>query len=188
MTKDKTIKTIITALLLASPMAGAETQYPEPFEPKVLYQDAEYIANHPGPAAEAPKAEAPAPAASTDTRYPNAFEPKVLYRDAEYISSHPKAAAAPPTKAAEPAQPKPAEPAESKPEAPVAAEPKGNFLSENALTFLIFAGIVGYVFWSGRGSKKCAHSPKPETGVAKYLKRIENETGVARYLRTRGIS
>lgn len=39
-------KGMFVGLLLASPFVGAEPQYPAPFEPVILYQDADLIAKH----------------------------------------------------------------------------------------------------------------------------------------------
>jgi hypothetical protein len=155
--KTRLTNSLLTALLLASPMAGAETQYPPAFEPTLIYQDAEYIASHPGPAIDPPKAAAPAPAAVE---------------------------AAKPAPVAAPAAATAAKPASDR---PVFAS-KDDSLSQNGPVFLVVAAMAGFVVWSGRSSKKCAGAAKAETGVAKYLKTIENETGVARYLRIRGMS
>lgn len=52
------------ALALASPMVAAESNYPEPFEPKVLYQNAELIATYANrPSLAVTSAAAPAPSA-----------------------------------------------------------------------------------------------------------------------------
>jgi hypothetical protein len=72
---------------------------------------------------------------------------------------------------------------------PLANAAGDDALSQNGPVILIVVAIAAFVFWSGKkGGKESASAPKGETGVAKYLKTIENETGVARYLRIRGMS
>ena len=61
MKQNNLTKSLFVALLVASPMAGAGTPYPAPFEPVIIYQDADLIAKHaarPSQAAVAPVASA----------------------------------------------------------------------------------------------------------------------------------
>jgi len=77
---------LVATLLLASPIVGAETEYPaSDFKPKVIYQDTASGQSKPAPVAAAAKQEK---SAEVDSRYPAAdFEPKVLYKDADYKPS-----------------------------------------------------------------------------------------------------
>jgi len=71
---------LVAALLLASPIAGADTEYPaSDFKPKIIYQDSSAQSNSaPGSAKQVKSAE-------VDSKFPAAdFEPKVLYKDADY--------------------------------------------------------------------------------------------------------
>jgi hypothetical protein len=81
--KNKFYTGVIAALLLASPIAGAENQYPaSDFKPKVVYQDADYKPNQPT------GTESSTGGAKADPNYPAAnFQPKVLYKDADYKPS-----------------------------------------------------------------------------------------------------
>ena len=68
MKKNDLTKSLFAALLLASPMVGAEQQYPAVnFEPTILYQDADYIAKNKPSAVPAPVAAETASAASRQT-------------------------------------------------------------------------------------------------------------------------
>jgi len=79
------------ALLLASSVAGADAQYPaSDFQPKVLYQDAEY--KHQGASA---ATAAPSSAKPADSKYPASdFQPKVVYSDPGYKAPSSTGAAA----------------------------------------------------------------------------------------------
>jgi hypothetical protein len=159
MQKNKLMGGLFASLLLASPLAGAESQYPESFEPTVIYQDADYIAKH----ARQVEAAQPAPAAAA------------------------------------PAAPVAAAPvATSAPSAPVASAPVPALgKSDDSLTGagpigIVVLGMAGFIFWSCRS--ECRKPAKPETGVAKYLRKVaaeeaarKNETGVAKYLRLHGL-
>ncbi|MGR9071779.1 MAG: hypothetical protein ACU833_01805, partial [Gammaproteobacteria bacterium] len=73
--KENFKNSLFTALLLASPLAGADAQYPAAdYKPEVVYQDAEYIGSHASTGS----------SASSDSNYPAAnYQPEVLYQDSE---------------------------------------------------------------------------------------------------------
>jgi hypothetical protein len=78
---------LVVTLLLASPIVGAETEYPaSDFKPKVIYQDAEYKNQSKyEPVTAVAKQEK---SVEVDSKYPAAdFEPKVLYKDTDYKPS-----------------------------------------------------------------------------------------------------
>jgi hypothetical protein len=168
MQKNKLIGGLFASLLLASPLAGAESQYPESFEPTVIYQDTDYIAKH------AQQVEAAQPASASAVPTP-----------AAPVAAVPVAASAPSAPVA--SAPTPA--------ASTAAPALGK--SDDSLTGagpigLVVLGMAGFIFWSCRS--ECRKSAKPETGVAKYLRKVaaeeaarKNETGVAKYLRLHGL-
>jgi len=171
---------LVAALLLASPIVGAETQYPAAdFKPKVIYQDTDYSQNK---STSAPAASKEVKSADADSKFPAAdFEPKVLYKDADYK----------PSKATETAL---------KSESSVAA---GDVAVSNAvkveeesmLSYLlglaVFA-VAGYIFLSKREKPKAKVGAAPVhsghisglSGVSRYLRKhnMSAVTGVARYL------
>jgi hypothetical protein len=172
---------VFAALLLASPVAGAATQYPSAnFEPKVLYQDADYIAKSGGK-----------PASSAASRSSS--------NSSSAVTSSPSAARSEVAAATAPAR------AESAPEVSSGGG-VGQIVKENVAILGIIGGLIGFVVWSSKrpGSKDpavkrtaavAASSAAPaasgETGVARYLKTIPGaaiasvaETGVARYLKS----
>lgn len=176
---------LVAALLLASPIVGAETEYPAAdFKPKVIYQDPAYSQTKSAPAAAAAKQEAPAEA---DSKYPAAdFEPKVLYKDADYKPS--KFTGTSST----------TERATTADAAAVSAPVKVE--EESMMTYLlglvVFA-VAGYIFLGKREPKaKVSSSPVYSghvsglSGVARYLRKhnMVAATGVARYLESQVVS
>lgn len=160
---------IAAALLLASPIVGAETQYPaSDFKPKVIYQDIESSSNK---SASAPVATKQVKSSDVDSKYPAAdFEPKVVYKDAEYkpgkntVSSTSEKAVA---------------------SADVAVSEKAE-KEESMLTYLlglaVFA-VAGYLFLAKR------EKPKAKEGSADvYSSHVSGLSGVARYLRQHNMS
>lgn len=161
-------KSVLIALLIASPLVGAETQYPAAdFQPEIIKQDAELIAKH----AEAAKAAA----AST----PSQSQPATV------AASTPAAKAAPevaPTAVA--AAPK--------------AEESSNLTVILALGAAAVAGFWFFrkpksSVPAGTGVASAAVTAPPagngETGVARYLRSLPEtngakETGVARYIKS----
>lgn len=155
------------ALLLASSVAGAESQYPaSDFQPKVVYQDPDY--KHQSSSTSAPAA---ASAKQADSQYPAAdFQPKVVYSDSEYKHS----SAAPSSSASSSAEAA----------APEAKKEESNFIYLIGLAVL---GFVGFVFFKkqaqpeGHAAPAASRTAGGATGVAKYLNRKAG-TGVSRYL------
>jgi hypothetical protein len=162
----------MVALLLTSPIVGAEPKYPAAdFQPGVVYKDEKLIQQH----SEAAKSQVIAPAA-------------------------PQAAAAP--KAAAPIEtPAPSaaiETAENEEHVVgTTGDAKGGTVGNLPIALVVLA-IGGFAFWSSRkGAPKPAETPAApaisgstgETGVEKYLKSMPEvqgapETGVAKYLRS----
>lgn len=161
------------ALLLASSVAGADSQYPaSDFQPKVVYQDPDYKHQ----SSSTPAAPAAASAKQADSQYPAAdFQPKVVYSDSEYKHS----SAAPSAPASE------ASPAAEASAAPAAKKEDSNFVYLIGLAVL---GFVGFVFFKKQAQPEghaASAASRPAaggaTGVAKYLNRKAG-TGVSRYL------
>ncbi|TAN65334.1 MAG: hypothetical protein EPN17_17130 [Methylobacter sp.] len=170
---------LVATLLLASPIVGAETEYPaSDFKPKVIYQDTSSSQSKSAPATVSAKQEK---AAEVDARYPAAdFEPKVLYKDADYKPSKFAATSSPERATAAVA------------DVAVSTEVKAE--EESMMGYLlglaIFA-VAGYVLLGKREPKvKVSNSPVYSghvsglSGVARYLRKhnMAAATGVARYL------
>lgn len=193
------------ALLLASSVAGADSQYPaSDFQPKVLYQDTEY--KHEGASATAPAAEKSS-TKPADSQYPASdFQPKVVYSDPSYKHAESAAAAssrprniaveesAPAATESHPAAPEAAvkevtPSAEAKPatEAKPAVEAEAkkeesNFIYLVGLAVLAFAGVIFFKKQAQpEGAAAQSQAAGGATGVAKYLNRKAG-TGVSRYL------
>jgi len=162
------------ALVLASSVAGAESQYPaSDFKPKVIYQDTEY--KHQGASA---SAAAPSSAKPADSQYPAAdFQPKVVYSDPGY--KHSAAAPSAPSSGAGQAA------AESAAAAPEAKKEESNFIYLIGLAVLAFVGVIFFKKQAQPEGHAASGSARPAvggaTGVAKYLSRKAG-TGVSRYL------
>ena len=168
---------LVATLLLASPMVGAETEYPAAdFKPKVIYQDVDSSKSASAPAKQAKSVEA----TEADSKYPATnFEPKVLYKDADYKPS--KFTGTPST----PEQAKAADV-----EVTTAAKGEEESMMSYLLGLIVFA-VAGYIFLSKREPKaKVSKSPvytshaSGLSGVARYLRKhnMVAATGVARYL------
>ncbi|MDD1611531.1 MAG: hypothetical protein LUQ57_00145 [Methylococcaceae bacterium] len=178
------------ALLLASSVAGADTQYPaSDFQPKVIYQDAEY--KHEGSSAPAAASSSAKPA---DSQYPAAdFQPKVVYSDPSYqhapsssgatSSSRPQNNTVESSSAAVEKQ-SVAAVEETKPAAEAKKE-ESNFIYLIGLAVLAFVGVVFFKKQAQPEGHAAQGSARPTaggaTGVAKYLNRKAG-TGVSRYL------
>ena len=167
---------LVAALILASPIVGADTQYPAAdFQPKVIYQD---IEGGQSKSAAAPTKQAQP--AEVDSKFPAAdFAPKVLYKDADYKPSKitDTSSASVQTATADVAAVK------------VEEESMLSYL----LGLAVFA-VAGYVFLTKREKPKAkssdtnVHSSHASglSGVARYLRKhnMSAVTGVARYLET----
>ncbi|MDO9046532.1 MAG: hypothetical protein Q7U66_02200 [Methylobacter sp.] len=174
---------LVATLLLASPIVGAETEYPAAdFKPKVIYQDIDSSKPAPAPAKQAKSVES----AESDSKYPAAnFEPKVLYKDADYKPS--KFAGTSST-----AEQATAGDTEISATVKVEEESMMSYL----LGLAVFA-VAGYIFLGKRESKAKVSKPSVYSGhvsglsgVARYLRKhnMAAATGVARYLESRVVS
>ncbi len=154
---------LVATLLLASPIVGAETEYPAAdFKPKVIYQDTGSQTKTTSSAVSQKQEKS----VDVDSRYPAAdFEPKVLYKDADYKPSKISGIAS-----SEQAMVSDAEPS--------VTEKKDDESMMSYLLGLAVFGGVGYFFLSKRDSSK----PKA-SGSQEYTKHPSGLSGVARYLR-----
>lgn len=167
-TNDLT-KAVLAALLLASPLAGAESQYPAAnFEPVIITQDADLIAKHSQAAKERNVAEQPKPGATSSQA----------------------ATASTSTKQANAAT-------ETAPPSPTPKEESSMEIFPIVLVVLALGGLVFWNSRkSGSVAQEVSAAPVAvsggtgaETGVAKYLKSLPEaaksaETGVAKYLKS----
>ena len=178
---------VLAAMLLASPLVGAETQYPaSDFKPKVLYSDSEYKHTESTPATSVKRT------AKADPNYPAAnFEPKVLYKDSSYKHKADTVASAPTTSSA------PSASAEAQPAEETAKEGSDSTF----LIGLVVLAAVGFYLLKGKKGAPVQPSSRPAprrsapiqageagglTGVAKYLAGKEvKTTGVAKYLESK---
>jgi hypothetical protein len=157
---------LVAALLVASPMVGAETQYPAAdFKPKVIYQDIDSSQSK----SAAPVSTKESKSAEVDSKFPAAdFEPKVLYKDTDY-----KSAKSTVTSNASSSS-KSVDVAEA---GEVAAAPAKE---ESMLTYLLGLGVfaaAGFSFLRKR------ETPKATSATQVYSSHVSGLSGVARYLR-----
>lgn len=176
---------LFAALLLSSPLVGADSKYPAAdFQPTVVYQDNELMQKNTGATPAPSKAAAPAATSQADSKYPAAnFEPQVVYSDANYKPQKDL----PERKTT---VTKSSTPVEASVEAAEVAAPKAE-ASSNYLIGLIGLVLVGAFFLRNQFKcpKKNAESSAPAatkntyglTGVARYLNKTAG-TGVSRYL------
>ena len=172
---------LVATLLLASPIVGAETEYPAAdFKPKVIYQDVDSSKSASAPAKQTKSVEA----TETDSKYPATnFEPKVLYKDADYKPSKftgTSSTTSERTKAADT-------------EVSTAVKAEEDSMMSYLLGLVAFA-VAGFIFLNKRESKaKVDKTPVYSghasglSGVARYLRKhnMAAATGVARYLESR---
>lgn len=175
-------KSLISALVLASPVAGAVT-YPPSFEPSVVYQDKDYIGKEAPAAAPATPAK---PAAADHTKYPAEFKAEVLYQDPSAASksstssnsSDAGKAGREPAQSASAASPSVAAPASS-------SAKQDDAVSDNLplLGAVVGIALIGF-FASKRFGKKAGSAPEIATAAAAAVPLVAGETGVSRYLKT----
>jgi hypothetical protein len=176
---------LVATLLLASPIVGAETEYPAAdFKPKVIYQDTEY--NSQNKSTSATVSTKQAKSVEVDSKYPAAdFEPKVLYKDADYKPSNFTGTS----------------PTSERVMAGDAAISTAVKVEEESMMSYLLGLVVfaaaGYIFLGKRESKaKVSKSAVYSghvsglSGVARYLRKhnMAAATGVARYLESRVVS
>ncbi|MDO9423252.1 MAG: hypothetical protein Q7T40_03560 [Methylobacter sp.] len=195
---------LVATLLLASPIVGAETQYPAAdFEPKVIYQDAEYIGQN--KSASAAVSTKQAKSADVDSKYPAAdFEPKVLYKDADYKKSTATGSSSASEGVAAVSEKSTITESSSTSERvttdDVAVSGVEKVEDESMLSYLfglaVFA-VAGYAFLRKREEKvKASGTPVYSghvsglSGVARYMRKhnMSALTGVARYLESQVVS
>jgi hypothetical protein len=176
---------LVATLLLASPIVGAETEYPAAdFKPKVIYQDVDSGKSAPAPAKQGKSVEA----TEADSKYPATnFEPKVLYKDADYKPSKFTGTSSTSTSTASDRT----QAADTEVSAPVKAEDNSMM---TYLLGLIVVAVAGFIFLGKREPKaKVSQAPvytshaSGLSGVARYLRKnnMIAATGVARYLESR---
>jgi hypothetical protein len=85
---NKITNSLMTALLLGSSIAVADSKYPAAdFQPSVVYQDNDYIAKN-SQASSASSSSSTSASQASDPKYPAAnFQPKVVYNDPSYKHS-----------------------------------------------------------------------------------------------------
>lgn len=194
MRKDNLLTSIFAVVLLASPIVGAETDYPaSDFKPKVQYQDAEYIAK--SEKAEGTSASTtPSASSEDDAQYPAAnFKPKVLFKDSEY--KHDQSAAKSAAQQSSAAAVVRAE-INNETEALGIASEKKESSDNTALIGIVVLAVAGFLFMRKRSGSSATNtrvarpaavtpgSAEGKTGVARYLKQkeIASATGVTKYL------
>ena len=165
MEKSELVRGLFAALLLVSPMAGAESQYPAAdFEPVIVVQDADLIAKHSQAAKE---------------------RERQLAKPASI--ANPSAAPNKPEASAEPAKPA------GKAHESLLAGNYPIVAIVLALAGFVFwstrrSGTEVLPQHSGNHSPAAPQGPAGETGVARYLNNLspqasKAETGVAKYLK-----
>lgn len=182
MKKNNLINGLFATLLIASPLASADQQYPAAdFQPQVIFQDNDLIAKGGQESKASVKEDADTEA---DAKYPAAnFQPQVVYSDPDY---KPSATVSSKSVNAEPVVENAAESVEKT----GAVVPKEDSQSTYLVGLLALALVGGFLF-KGQikcSSKKSAASAAPApvakgglTGVARYLNKVSG-TGVSRYL------
>jgi len=187
---------VLAALLLASPIAGAETEYPaSDFKPKVLYKDAEYKHQSAAPSGSSEKFKS-AETAKPDAKYPAAtFKPEVVYKDTEY--KHTQSAPAAPTSKSVASKSVSTDESEST-GAVATTEKKEEQSMTNYLIGLGAFALAGLFFFGRKPKAQAESAPvytrRPTagglTGVARYLEEQEaaSATGVTKYLNRQAAS
>jgi hypothetical protein len=184
---------LFAALLLVSPLVGADQKYPAAnFEPEVVFQDNDYISkNSQSSDQEKPSNKVNKHSNEQDSKYPAAnFEPQVVYSDANYKPS---------TDTQDEVKTSNKHASSSLGNEPQITEVTSATTSEksdsspNYLIGLIGLGVVGFFLFKKQSestankveSKKAAgqslRNVNALTGVAKYLNRSAG-TGVSRYV------
>jgi len=175
--KNNLKKGIFTALLLASPLVTAGTQYPaSDFQPKVVYQDANYQHQSSGSTSTASFGDK----AKADSNYPAAtFQPEVLFVDKEYKHN---------TKVANKSYTATSSASEPVSENSSVAQETEESSDEglNPLFGLVILAAAAFLYRkksSGASKASIANNPEGLTGVAKYLaNKTPKLSGVAKYL------
>ena len=187
MKKNELTKVVLAALVFASSVAMAESDYPAAdFQPKVIFSDDSASQSASEPKETAAKVE------EADENFPAAnYQPKVLFSDADYKHSP----AAPSAKGSSVSTSAPTLASAEVEVIQAEKEASSNF-SYIGLIAIAIAGFFVYTkktggvsLSSGKSSKKVAPSNSyaaaadGSTGVEKYLEKVGiKKTGVAKYL------
>lgn len=181
MRKKQIINGLLAAAVLTSPMAMADQKYPAAdFQPEVVFQDKEYIANDSSSSVATQNS-----SGSADAKYPAAnFEPQVIYNDTDYKHSES-------LKSSTSVQPAVA-PSSGEAVGEVSSPEKKESSSSNMLIILAAAAIGALLLFRKKltGTHKSsaqateyatASDAQKLTGVARYLNKVSG-TGVSRYI------
>jgi len=176
--REQLLTGVMAALVLASPLALAESDYPAAnFQPKVVYSDSNYKAEPTQPAAVAPVVE-------NDPNFPAAnYQPKVLFNDPNY--KHSSAAPVAPGASRSAAASAPSTSAAVETSAPA----KSGSSDTTLFGLIALAAVAGYFLMNKKGGSSTTSGADYSvgndgaTGVEKYLEKMgANKTGVAKYL------
>ncbi len=179
--KNNLINGLFATLLIASPLASADQQYPAAdFQPQVIFQDNDLIAK----SGQESKPGVKETSTEADAKYPAAnFEPQVVYSDPDYKPSAVASSKAVKSEAV-------IESAAGSIETTETVAPKEESQSTYLVGLIALALVGGFLFKSQfkcNGKKSTASAtPAPVakgglTGVARYLNKVSG-TGVSRYL------
>ncbi|MCK5728005.1 MAG: hypothetical protein KAH08_02170 [Methylococcales bacterium] len=177
---------LVAALVLASPVVGAEDYPAANFEPTVIYSDVEEASVTSSSTTTTAKKSKP------DSQYPATnFEPTVLYHDADYKHQATDTASSTITKNSEPSRSASASSAsvssQSEEVLEVATEASDDAGDASIVTLLglLVLAIAGFVLLKGK-SASAPEKPSKKTRVAstKRIARatLNSATGVGRYL------
>ena len=192
MKKYNYIKGIFAALILTSPLASAESDYPAAdFQPKVLFNDSDYQHNQ---SKGTSSSSASQNRTEADPNYPAAtFEPKVLYKDDSYKPSKSQAKAS---------TSRPSVSTNEQTASSGTEEIQADDSMQTYLIGLVILALVGGVIFKKYSETKPKPKARPRpraraaapaandsgalTGVARYLnEKMPAVTGVAKYLEGR---
>lgn len=191
MNKNIFFKTVVSAILLVSGSAFAESDYPATdFQPKVVYSDpsATQPAKAAAPASAAKAAEA---VVENDPNFPaTSFQPKVVYADSNYKHD----ASAPALQGSVRFSTAGSE--ESSAAALVDSAKGGSESSSSTFIGVMLLGAIGLFVLFNKKQGGTVSSARADdvvatgaTGVEKYLDKMgANKTGVAKYLEKQGES
>lgn len=160
----------IVALLLTSPVVGAETDYPAAdFKPKVIFQDLGQNAKS-EVVSKAPSKNESKENLSSESKYPASdFEPKVVFKDANYKQQN---------KSVESVSNYSGSSSIAQEEPSIVQVKSEDKSGMQYLLGLLVLAVGGYLIFGKREQKL----ERPVDTVA-YTKHVSGQSGVARYLR-----
>lgn len=168
-------KGLFTALLLASPLVTAGTQYPAAdFQPKVIYQDESY--QHQGSGSSSSASSSSGSKASPDANYPAAtFQPEVLYIDQDYKHKAGSVSRSAPLKSSSTVA------EESSASAETAEES-----SMNPLFAIVVLGVAGFLYTKQtKGTVKPKKAAVVRSAKSANFRSADGISGVAKYLQNK---